>query len=74
MKAKLRETELYFDIESLGLVPRGAKMAEKPTAFLIHGGPGVDHLSFFSQSEAEFSQNRNSSTNCHGRTFVAGNL
>ncbi|MGB5593752.1 MAG: alpha/beta hydrolase [Crocosphaera sp.] len=46
MKAKLRETELYFDIESLGLVPRGAKMAEKPTAFLIHGGPGVDHSSY----------------------------
>jgi proline iminopeptidase len=46
MRAKLRETELYFDIEGLGLVPRGTKMAEKPTAFLIHGGPGVDHSSY----------------------------
>lgn len=46
MKAKLRDTELYFDIEGLGLVPWGAKMKENPTGFLIHGGPGVDHSSY----------------------------
>ena len=46
MKAKLRDTQLYFDIEGLGLVPSGAKMKENPTAFMIHGGPGADHSSY----------------------------
>lgn len=46
MRAKLRDTELYFDIEGAGLVPDGNRMREKPVAFLIHGGPGADHTSF----------------------------
>jgi proline iminopeptidase len=39
MKAKLRGTELYFDVEGVGLGPEG----ERPVAMLIHGGPGGDH-------------------------------
>jgi proline iminopeptidase len=46
MRAKLRDTEIYFDIEGAGLVPDGKWMREKPVAFLIHGGPGADHTSF----------------------------
>lgn len=46
MYAKIRDTKIYFDIEGLGLVPYGSKMKEKPTAFLIHGGPGADHTSY----------------------------
>ncbi|PSB26369.1 alpha/beta fold hydrolase [Stenomitos frigidus] len=46
MRAKLRDTEIYFDIEGAGLVPDGARMREKPVAFLVHGGPGADHTSF----------------------------
>ncbi|MBW4468909.1 MAG: alpha/beta hydrolase [Stenomitos rutilans HA7619-LM2] len=46
MRAKLRDTEIYFDIEGAGLVPDGKRMREKPVAFLIHGGPGADHTSF----------------------------
>jgi len=46
MYAKIRDTKIYFDIEGLGLVPDGSKMRERPTAFLIHGGPGADHTSF----------------------------
>ena len=46
MRAKLRDTELYFDVEGAGLVPDGKRMREKPVAFLIHGGPGADHTSF----------------------------
>ncbi len=46
MRAKLRDTEIYFDIEGAGLVPDGKRMREKPIAFLIHGGPGADHTSF----------------------------
>lgn len=46
MRAKVRDTEIYFDIEGSGLVPDGKRMREKPVAFLIHGGPGADHTSF----------------------------
>jgi proline iminopeptidase len=43
MRARIRDTEIYFDIDGASLVPSGAKMRELPTAFLIHGGPGGDH-------------------------------
>src|SRR5882757_10841296 len=46
MRAKVRGTEIYFDVEGMGLVPDGDVMRERPTAFLIHGGPGSDHTGF----------------------------
>lgn len=46
MRAKIRDTEIYFDIEGAGLVPDGPKMRTKPIAFIIHGGPGADHSSY----------------------------
>src|SRR5215469_17833481 len=46
MRAKIRDTEIYFDVEGMGLVPDGRIMREKPVAFIIHGGPGGDHSSF----------------------------
>jgi proline iminopeptidase len=46
MRARVRDTEIYFDVEGSGLVPDGDRMKEKPVAFVIHGGPGVDHTSF----------------------------
>jgi proline iminopeptidase len=46
MFAKIRGTEIYFDVEGSGLVPDGSRMREKPVAFLIHGGPGADHTSY----------------------------
>jgi proline iminopeptidase len=46
MRARVRDTELYFDIEGMGLVPDGDGMAERRAAFLIHGGPGGDHAGF----------------------------
>jgi proline iminopeptidase len=46
MHAHVRGTALYFDIEGAALVPDGPRMREKPTAFLIHGGPGGDHSGF----------------------------
>lgn len=46
MRAKVRETELYFDVEGMGLVPEGGAMHERPAAFIIHGGPGSDHTGF----------------------------
>lgn len=46
MRARIRDTELYFDVEGAGLVPDGPQMREKPVAFLVHGGPGADHTGF----------------------------
>ncbi len=46
MRARIRGTEIYFDVEGCGLVPEGDRMAERPPAFVIHGGPGGDHTGF----------------------------
>ena len=46
MRALIRGTEIYFDVEGAGLVPDGPAMREKPVAMVIHGGPGGDHSSF----------------------------
>lgn len=43
MRARIRGTEIYFDVDGAGLVPDGGRMREKPVAFVIHGGPGSDH-------------------------------
>lgn len=43
MKAGIRGTEIYFDVEGTGLIAGGNAMREKPVAFAIHGGPGSDH-------------------------------
>jgi proline iminopeptidase len=45
MRATIRDTEIFFDIDGASVVPDGSYMRERPTAFLIHGGPGVDHTS-----------------------------
>jgi proline iminopeptidase len=45
MRARIRDTEIFFDIDGAALVPDGSRMRERPTAFLIHGGPGTDHAS-----------------------------
>jgi proline iminopeptidase len=46
MRARIRGTEIYFDVEGMGLVPEGSRMVERPVAFVIHGGPGGDHTGF----------------------------
>jgi proline iminopeptidase len=43
MRARIRDTEIYFDVDGPGLVADGVRMREKPVAFLLHGGPGGDH-------------------------------
>ncbi|WP_319423572.1 alpha/beta fold hydrolase [Pleurocapsa sp. FMAR1] len=43
MRAKIRDTEIYFDIVGAGLVADGAQWQSQPVAFIIHGGPGGDH-------------------------------
>jgi proline iminopeptidase len=46
MRARIRDTDIYFDVEGAALVPDGPRMAERPVAFLLHGGPGGDHSGF----------------------------
>jgi proline iminopeptidase len=46
MRAKIRDTELYFDVEGSALVVEGQQLRVKPVAFLVHGGPGADHTSY----------------------------
>jgi proline iminopeptidase len=46
MRAKIRDTEIYFDIEGAGLVRDGAQLRSQPAVFLVHGGPGADHTSY----------------------------
>lgn len=38
--------QLFVDIEGAGWVPDGARLRQKPTLVLLHGGPGFDHSSF----------------------------
>jgi proline iminopeptidase len=46
MKARIRDTEIYFDVDGAGLASDGGALREKPVAFVIHGGPGSDHTGF----------------------------
>ncbi|MEH2421014.1 MAG: alpha/beta fold hydrolase [Nostoc sp.] len=43
MRAKIRDTEIYFDVVGAGLVVDGARLRSQPVALIIHGGPGADH-------------------------------
>lgn len=52
MHARIRDTELYFDVDGAGLVPDGDRMVDRPVLFLLHGGPGGDHASFKTSSAA----------------------
>ena len=46
MRAKICDTEIYFDVEGMGLVPDGPAMREQPVIFALHGGPGGDHTGY----------------------------
>ena len=46
MKAKIRDTELFFDVLGPSIDFTEDSVVEKPTIFLLHGGPGSDHSAF----------------------------
>ncbi len=46
MYVNVNGVRLYFDVEGAALVPDGARMREKPTLILLHGGPGLDHTGY----------------------------
>jgi proline iminopeptidase len=43
MRAKLNNTEIYFDIEGAGLRNVDGKLEDKPVIIALHGGLGLDH-------------------------------
>ncbi len=43
MRARIRDTELYFDVEGSELAIATSHFQQKSIFFVIHGGPGVDH-------------------------------
>ena len=52
MRARIRGTEIFYDIDGPQFVPDGPRMARRPVLFLLHGGPGGDHVSFKTQIAA----------------------
>ena len=46
MKASIRGTEIYYDIAGMQLAPIKNSFVERPVLFLLHGGPGGDHLRY----------------------------
>lgn len=46
MKAAVRDTQIYFDIAGMQLRPVGKNFVEYPVLFMLHGGPGGDHLNY----------------------------
>ncbi len=43
MLIEVNNSRLYVDIVGSGLVAKGTEMVERPTVFILHGGPGMDH-------------------------------
>jgi proline iminopeptidase len=52
MYAKIRGTEIYFDVAGMQIRPEKNKFVEYPVLFLLHGGPGGDHSRFKIHSAA----------------------
>ena len=47
MQIDVNGTRLWFDVTGPALVPAGARMLERPTVVLLHGGPGSYDHSYF---------------------------
>src|ERR1700693_5865937 len=52
MRARIRDTDIFFDVDGAAIVPGEGCMLERPSAFLIHGGPGNDHSGLKSRYSA----------------------
>lgn len=46
MYASINGTRLYFDVEGCELVQKNGEWRKKPVCFILHGGPGGEHLGF----------------------------
>lgn len=52
MRIEIEGERLFFDVHGQKLVPEGPRMVERPTAILLHGGPGMDHSHYKPQFDA----------------------
>lgn len=46
MFARVNGTQIYFDVEGAELVPDNGTWKKKPVCFVVHGGPGGEHIGF----------------------------
>ncbi len=46
MRIEVGGVRLFFDVEGAKLIPDGPWMRDRPTAVLLHPGPGFDHAPF----------------------------
>ena len=46
MHIEVNGARLFVDVVGSSLVPQGAIMHERPSLFVLHGGPGFDHSGF----------------------------
>ena len=44
MLATLGDIKLFFDVDGISVEPRDGRICERPTAFMVQGGPGIDHV------------------------------
>jgi proline iminopeptidase len=47
MHVDVNGTRLWFDVDGPAFVPDGARLVERPTIVLVHGGPGTYDHSYF---------------------------
>lgn len=52
MYVNVNGVRLFIDISGSGSVPSGTSMVERPTLFVLHGGPGADRSYFKRLAEA----------------------
>lgn len=45
MHVEVNGARIFFDVVGPKLAPEGARMVERPTLIVMHGGPGFDHAS-----------------------------
>jgi len=45
MHVDVNGARIFFDVVGPRLAPEGARMTERPTLIVLHGGPGFDHAS-----------------------------
>jgi pimeloyl-ACP methyl ester carboxylesterase len=46
MRIAIRDVKLFFDADGAKHVPEGPFLHERPTALIVHTGPGADHMPY----------------------------
>src|SRR4029453_5357765 len=46
MRIQVGDVRLFFDADGAKHVPDGPQLRERPTALIVHTGPGADHMPY----------------------------